>query len=183
LALHLTPPTRERLLEIHSDKNTEGVIRTEEDFELLGDMYREFKLRDSLESLLAAEMFNEDPVGRVHFIHIHHEDYPILDMDDTWEESEIHVGVDSGQAGFFDLNWFESTKAWDTHYEAMCGKTLETEFSFGALEHGALSQSGYGDGGYRLFTKFSDGNLMVAARIVFADLGEDEDEDEEADEQ
>lgn len=73
------------------------------------------------------------------------------------------IGVDSGQAGFFDT----SRDTWsDKQYSEVCALTLETELDAGVLDQGAVSASGYGDGTYRCrYAKLND--EVVAAEIRF----------------
>lgn len=147
---------------------------------------------DALRSLVGSELFyGDDPIGRVYYLHIHHKDHPIKDMDDTWEKSEIHVGVDSGQAGFVDLDWFKANQVpegkdkrrdpdWDKFYDLFRNKTLETKHSFGCLEHAAVSSTGWGDGGYNMFLKRDEDGQVIAARIIYLgdEPGEEEGEEE-----
>lgn len=102
--------------------------------------------------------------------------------------SQIDVGVDSGQAGFFDAakygEAYAADKAWeektkqnsygnlDTFYGKVC--SLTSGLQGGAIEWGAVSSSGYGDGGYSLYFTEENGEV-VAARVVF--IGDDYYED------
>jgi hypothetical protein len=139
--------------------------------------------------------------GRVAYISILHESqFPEAFPDgygahiecfkpEGYEKADLHVGVDSGQAGFFDLvkyteaqsdHHFASCRGDSPIFEAFyesCGKhTLDESKSFGAIEFGAVSQSGYGDGGYDCFAKRDESGAVTAAFILF--IGSDEvDED------
>lgn len=100
--------------------------------------------------------------------------------DYEWEVNrKIEVGVDSGQAGFFDIGHYptgESTGEYgdlNTFYGKVCEMTVEGDRA-GILPFGAVSSSGYGDGGYRLYTIEKNGEI-IAAKIVFID---EEDEDD-----
>ena len=87
------------------------------------------------------------------------------------------IGVDSGQAGFFDTTldtW--GRKGNDAAYEAICALTLDTPDSAGVCEKGAVSSSGFGDGSYTC--RYATGNVaakhgigiqgvVVAAEIRF----------------
>lgn len=160
-----------------------------ENIERLRQFHRNHAMRDKLEWLLEYEdSLSGEVAGRVNYLHVHHADHPIVDMDDTWEQSEIDVGVDSGQAGFIDLNWFlgnqvaegvdkHNNAAWEKFYGLFCDKTLNTDFSFGCLEHAAVSSSGYGDGSYTCYFKRDEQGQVIAARIVY--IGDYEEEGEE----
>ena len=143
------------------------------------------------------DLKDEDPVegyiGRVAYILIRHESMiactpPYLK---NFTESEIHVGVDSGQAGFFDLEPFKAQSETaiengnynqDTEhgkfYRSICEQTCEGEESFAIVPFGAASSSGYGDGGYPLYVLRDKDGLVVEAIIIFiAEYDEEEGEE------
>lgn len=120
--------------------------------------------------------------GRVVYIHITHEDNTVP-FDTTlasFEESSIDVGVDSGQAGFFDNAQFakvtsakEDEKAF---YDGVCDLTLAQD-QFGVCGFGCVSSSGYGDGGYTMYFRKDESGQVIEAVILFID-NTDEEEDE-----
>jgi hypothetical protein len=124
--------------------------------------------------------------GRVAYIHIVHEAYKddpaALDPKQFKLVEGLDVGVDSGQAGFFDLAEYVKVASGDrideTFYRKACAQTLDTELSFGVVEFGALSSSGYGDGGYNCYVLRHGEGKLIAAYIEFIGDGSDEDEDE-----
>ena len=97
-----------------------------------------------------------------------HTDY--LDSDIKWKEcTGAVVGVDSGQAGIFDLPYYRKDSIFeneesnflkefrnyngqegDVWYSHMCDRTLGEE-GWGHFENGVVSRSGYGDGSYNLY--------------------------------
>lgn len=89
------------------------------------------------------------------------------------EKMNIDVGVDSGQAGFFDLSHFKGGQdeygdgGW---YDQCCDLTL-------GPAGGVVTSSGFGDGSYRCYVARDNGQI-VAAKIVFV-LREEEYVDEE----
>jgi hypothetical protein len=87
------------------------------------------------------------------------------------------IGVDSGQAGFFDADTL-ATHNHDHFYEEVCNLTLGT-LGAGVIKYGAVSSSGWGDGSYELFIATENGQV-VAARIDF--VGQEEEQDNELDE-
>lgn len=102
-----------------------------------------------------------------------------------WVTQEFSVGVDSGQAGFFDDAKYpngDETGEYgdtDTFYGKVCTLThSETNRRqvAGTLDFGVASSSGYGDGGYRCEAIYN-GDEVVAARIIF--IGDEEDEEDE----
>lgn len=111
------------------------------------------------------------------------------------QRSEVDVGVDSGQAGFFDDARYADVPGrpdddsapnprglyWEacrcTGYDHRDNHTLPRLAGI-LRDIGAVSSSGYGDGGYPLRLLMIDG-VAVAARVIF--IGEKEEEDEDAD--
>lgn len=122
--------------------------------------------------------------GRVAYLHIvnigaeRHFDH-MAELDSTWENSNIHVGVDSGQAGFFDLEMFQTVckeeAVKDKFYDEICDLTL-ADAQWGVHPTGVVSSSGYGDGSYDCLVRRVDGQV-VEAMLVF--LWEEEHEYEE----
>ncbi len=75
-----------------------------------------------------------------------------------WSVCNFEVGVDSGQAGFFDDSHYRDNSVLESMpkpehdfdipwYNYCCDLTL-SERQAGVLPYGAVSSSGYGDGGY-----------------------------------
>jgi len=97
------------------------------------------------------------------------------------------IGVDSGQAGFFDYNFYPAGKRegggfndpvsdFDLFYDQCCTATLGKRQADTVNKIGAVSASGYGDGVYDL-TLWKDGvGKVLAARIDFLNK-EEKDED------
>lgn len=106
-------------------------------------------------------------------------------FDGDWEKTKIDVGVDSGQAGFFDNAKYPDTERtgeygdMDTFYGQACALThseKDRNRVAGVMEFGAVSSSGYGDGGYDCYVRRKNG-VVVAAKIVF--ISDEEIDDEE----
>lgn len=122
---------------------------------------------------------NED---RVACIGIYHE---AANDDTVWEKAPFEVGVDSGQAGVFDAEYFEKNFGGDyddpkSFYGECCALTL-APLGFGSLENGKgfVSCSGYGDGGYDLNIGRNDKGEIIAFEIPFILDDEEEDGDED----
>ena len=92
----------------------------------------------------------------------------------------IDVGVDSGQADFFDDARYPQGDTGEygdltTFYGKACDTTVPTlrdnELQGGIVDHegpmGAVSVSGYGDGCYTLVADASEGQEVTAMRIIF----------------
>ena len=83
------------------------------------------------------------------------------------------LGVDSGQMGIFDADYYEenqpnddfnNTSSW---YRRVCDTTCEQDA--GVLDNlGVVSSSGYGDGSYPLYISEED-DKIVAMKVVFID--------------
>ncbi|QOC57974.1 hypothetical protein phiK7B1_119 [Pseudomonas phage phiK7B1] len=140
----------------------------------------------------------DDWSGRVAFLHIRHESVVNERIDEMTFVAcdEFQVGVDSGQAGFFDLAAFELVAAQKEHkgdtpehekfYEACGENTLGSE-GWGVVQGmGAVSSSGYGDGGYKLLERRNEAGELIEARIVYMlegselyhTIGNDEEDEE-----
>jgi len=133
-------------------------------------------------------------IGRVAYIHIVAQGFekefdPTTELNFNWERSDIDVGVDSGQAGFFDVAKYALSVAdkddsrsrrdsqdstFEAFYDSVCNLTLEDK-SFGVVEFGAVSSSGYGDGGYTCYFRRNSLGEVIEAMITFLEDCEDED--------
>lgn len=106
-----------------------------------------------------------------------------------WSMEDAYIGVDSGQAGIYDINayrnndligdiqnkfCFDIEKDGEKFYALNCDLTCGTELYAGVIRNGAVSSSGYGDGGYDLFTSKDDDGKIVAMKIVFIEEEDDE---------
>lgn len=87
---------------------------------------------------------------------------------------DFEVGVDSGQAGFFNTDYFAEHQPdddWDNEkswYRRVCDITCNTEYSCGTIDgEGVVSESGYGDGGYCCYPAYDKDEEIVGLRIVF----------------
>lgn len=93
----------------------------------------------------------------------------------VWRDSNI--GVDSGQAGFFDYDKFKEAKQHEgiksVFYEELCNITLNKRWGCPADESGVVSSSGYGDGVYSLYVAEKNA-IIVAAKIIFIDENNNE---------
>ncbi len=127
---------------------------------------------------------------RSSMIMVIHEDH--INDNLRWKESDREVGVDSGQAGIFsydtyrndsldmevptvgydgkNFDWIDTAlkpeNEGDVWYNKMTKMTL-TEKGWGTYSNGIVSRSGFGDGGYQLFTVTRYGKVIGMA-IDFA---------------
>lgn len=133
--------------------------------------------------------------GRNAFLVVHHKDY-VMPMGTVWEQLDFDIGVDSGQAGFYDYagykkddsvpNSIKNSLGFDLNepgekfYAYNCDLTLKTEHDAGVLPTGAVASSGYGDGSYTVSVVKDEDGKVVAMEIIFIDIigGSDEDGDD-----
>lgn len=113
-------------------------------------------------------------------------------LPELMEDAPFNVGVDSGQAGFFDAAHYRDDRAIapncaptehaDLWYEHCCQITLARQQA-GILPYGAVSSSGYGDGCYDCYFQRDAFGYIIRAEILFIDAkaedSEDYDESEE----
>ena len=123
---------------------------------------------------------------RIASISVRHEYHTDVAIDMEYAPAEtntnVYVGVDSGQAGIID---FESWQAYVAHpqdesvseewYQQACEHTL-SRLQYGIMvdnnrdwhkaAHGFVSSSGYGDGCYRVYVA-KNGSDIVGIRIEF----------------
>jgi len=112
--------------------------------------------------------------------------------------SVYDIGVDSGQAGFFDDSIYPHVPEgvdeheypeFDYHnengfYKKACKLTCDEndldriQYGIGFGGKGFVSRSGFGDGGYSLYL-YREGGEIVGAKIVFIDDEEDDEEESE----
>jgi hypothetical protein len=112
------------------------------------------------------------------------------------KELEFDGGVDSGQFGFFDKDFYRNDEEaknlpkydfgdnfdkeeGDEWYRSCCKITLEKDW--GVLPHGVVSSSGYGDGSYQVLGKKDENGEWVALMVVFIH-GDNEEDEEDFDE-
>ena len=106
-------------------------------------------------------------------------EYSGREMDIWWDELKGEVGVDSGQAGIYDSEYYKNFHSENSineqWYDEVCNLTIARKFGVKDGEC-AVSSSGYGDGGYTAYIG-KIGNEIVAAKIVFIDEEDDEEEE------
>ena len=94
------------------------------------------------------------------------------------EPLDCHIGVDSGQCGIFDADYYEEHQSDDDYddlnswYRRVCNLT----YNAGVIDGlGVASESGYGDGGYNLWVA-KEGDKVVAMKVKFIGYPEDEED-------
>lgn len=121
---------------------------------------------------------------RVASLTVVHESYPIHHRPSIDCDYKPIIAVESGQAGFFDINKYPKEKCdiGEKFYEESCRLTLSEERGGIVFNSGVVTRSGYGDGCYRLYydmdSDINSNGEIIAAEIVFI---EDDDEDNKED--
>lgn len=104
--------------------------------------------------------------NRIAELRIHHIDYP----DAVCLESfPWLVGVDSGQAGFFDAEDYENNCKSQEWYRQVCALTLHEPDCGSVNGIGVVASSGYGDGAYNCFYDTDRNGNVVALQLIFID--------------
>lgn len=127
---------------------------------------------------------------RVKVLQISHQslgDVAVLDYK-TLEDSKLTAGVDSGQCGFFDDAHYPRNAAAfeyedDTFYGQCCALTLDASLPGGGVlssRIGAVTRSGFGDGGYDVYVQRDAQGEVVLVQLLFIDeSAQDENEEDE----
>lgn len=95
-----------------------------------------------------------------------------------WKIADFEVGVDSGQAGFYDNDNFVARNGGEDGdwYDKMGSITL-SKAKAGVFGDGVVTSSGYGDGGYPCICHTGADDKVDFAYVVFIVDDEDEGED------
>ena len=106
---------------------------------------------------------------RVSRLSIQHEDYKNI-FPDIYSGYEI--AVDSGQAGFFDDDYYQHNQGGEfgditTLFGLACSLTMSKNHGGIMLNKGVVSETGFGDGCYPLFIAKNNEGKVVADSIIF----------------
>ncbi|MBQ3443146.1 MAG: DUF4241 domain-containing protein [Selenomonadaceae bacterium] len=82
------------------------------------------------------------------------------------------IGVDSGQAGFFDDNYYKENQGGDfgdttTLFGLACSLSLSKNRGGIVHDRGVVSEIGFGDGSYSLYIGKNNEGKIVSASIIF----------------
>lgn len=131
---------------------------------------------------------NEAPWGkRVALRSAHHEAFDEAGC--SLETADFDVGVDSGQAGFFDAVHYRDAGVFpdasdkadaEEWYKRCCQLTLSPMLS-GVLPYGVVSASGYGDGAYECRLYRDQRDEIVRVDVCFIPDADEEGKEDESD--
>ena len=131
--------------------------------------------------------------GRVYRLFVTHMNSNTGGIEDFVGESIGYCGVDSGQFGFFDFDYYRNDKIaenlqkqdfgadfdeedGDSWYRACCKITIDEKW--GVMPFGAVSRSGYGDGSYEVKGVKNKKDEWVGFCVEFIPDYEDDEEEE-----
>lgn len=110
--------------------------------------------------------------GRVAAIKVVHEKYDPEEHEPD-ELQDIDVGVDSGECGIYDEDYFAKNCKDKEWYES----TFVRRDAMPLDDKAFISSSGYGDGSYECFAARNPEGKIVAIKILFISFEEDEEEE------
>ena len=89
-------------------------------------------------------------------------------------ENVGYIAVDSGQAGFFDFDFFQNNQGGEfgdlnTFYGLACSITLSPKQAGVIKKRGVVSSSGFGDGCYDVYVSKNEVGKIVAASVFFVE--------------
>lgn len=176
--------------------NTLGTFEIESGSVMVSDpCYKEgtpgqFLVDNVLNGTWVAEAEFED--GTVKELRAYHSEFRPQDFHKLLS---MDIGVDSGQAGFFDSGHYRKSSCFGEVWEFVGGKTVpenSDEDVFynvacdismdraGAMKHGVNSSSGYGDGCYTLYACIDPSTgVVIGLSLSFIDSDEEYDEEED----
>ena len=154
-----------KLLKLGSFKVTDKIIVADPcyDYDNLGTLI--------LDNVLSGKYIATAEVEKnlVVALHISHSDFK---NDILENESVGYIAVDSGQAGFFDLNFYRKNQGGEvgdlnSFYGLACAITLSPKQAGVIKKRGVVSSSGFGDGCYDVFVSRDECDKIVAASLFF----------------
>ena len=154
-----------KLLKLGSFKVTDKIVVADPCYDY--DKFGTVTLHNVLSGkyIATAEVVN----NLVASIHISHSNF----QNDILEsESAGYIAVDSGQAGFFDLDFFRKNEGGEvgdlnSFYGLACAITLSPKQAGVIKKRGVVSSSGFGDGCYNVFVCKNECGKIVAASVFF----------------
>ena len=95
------------------------------------------------------------------------------------QKAPFEVGVDSGQAGIYDEDYYRQYHSEDDCNDDWYKEVCDLTDPFGTKDGKCVvSSSGYGDGGYNCYLLRDKNNEVVGFQIVFIEDDEEDEEDE-----
>ena len=117
------------------------------------------------------EISDENDWGlRCSRIFVINKDYEFEESDYRFDtREEFKIGVDSGQAGIFDLKYYQDTHTPDssTEWDDEIFEITTSQNKGGVIDKkGFIARSGFGDGAYDCCTSIRDGKI-IGIEIIF----------------
>lgn len=143
----------------------------------ISDPCYEYDEHDNNYTLSLADAVNGRYVAMMEVDRIYHEirSLTIKHEDYLYSEPTVFagkIGVDSGQAGFFDEAYYKKNQGGDfddlnSFYGLACSLVLSGKRGGIVHNRGVVSSSGCGDGEYEVFVGINDIGEIVSAMIIF----------------
>lgn len=143
----------------------------------ISDPCYEYDENDNSCVLTLKDVVNGKYIATMKVVRIYHdiESLTIKHEDYLHSEPSIFagkIGVDSGQAGFFDKEYYAENQGGDfddltTLYGLACSLVLSKQEGGIVYNRGAVSSSGCGDREYEVFVGINDIGEIVSASIIF----------------
>ncbi|MFL1675071.1 DUF4241 domain-containing protein [Paenibacillus dendritiformis] len=92
-----------------------------------------------------------------------------------WVKCNFIVGVDSGQAGIFDVSKYRlpdsealvTDSDMDSDWYLSCCDITDSDEEAGVMDGGVVSHTGFGDGGYAAYYAANEQNQIIGVKIIF----------------
>ncbi|ULL15652.1 DUF4241 domain-containing protein [Paenibacillus sp. H1-7] len=92
-----------------------------------------------------------------------------------WMKCSFIVGVDSGQAGIFDIAKYripdvegqDQAASEDSEWYQTCCDITESAVEAGVMDGGVVSRTGMGDGAYGAYLAVNESNQAIGVKIIF----------------
>ena len=143
----------------------------------ISDPCYEYDEHDNNYTLSLADAVNGRYVAMMEVDRIYHEirSLAIKHEDYLYSEPTVFagkIGVDSGQAGFFDEAYYKENQGGDfddpnSFYGLACSLVLSGKRGGIVHNRGVVSSSGCGDGEYEVFVGINDIGEIISAMIIF----------------
>lgn len=88
-----------------------------------------------------------------------------------WADTNFSIGVDSGMAGIFFLDYWNDLRAGRRHQESWLRAAIDRTTrgrGWGRVTGGVVSATTFGDGVYPVYVRFNEGGMVSAVSVEFA---------------
>ena len=160
-----------------SKEVTLGSFEVESSKIYISDPFYEYDENDNSCVLTLKDVVNGKYVATAEVDRIYHDIRSLTIKHEDYLHSEPSIfvgkiGVDSGQVGFFDKEYYAGNQGGDfddpnSFYGLACNLVLSGQRGGIVHDRGVVSSSGCGDGEYEVFIGINDIGEIVSAMIIF----------------